>query len=88
MASGNAIDVVMAENTVFTAYSNGLHVMNRDTEEEELLTDVNGLSDIEISSLYYDSIESCATKTYHTGLLTMSYSWIFVHVIYGVNTVP
>ena len=67
VASGNAIDVVMAENTVFTAYSNGLHVMNRDTEEEELLTDVNGLSDIEISSLYYDSIESCVLVGYSNG---------------------
>ena len=67
VASGKAVDVVVAENTIFTAYTNGLHVLNRDTEEEELLTEVNGLSDIEISCLYYDSVEACVLVGYTNG---------------------
>ena len=64
VASGKAVDIVVAENTVFTAYTNGLHILNRNTEEEELLTDVNGLSDIEISCLYYDAAEACVLVGY------------------------
>ena len=67
VASGKAIDVVLAENTVFTAYTNGIHVLNRDNEDEELLTDVNGLSDIEISCLYYDTIDACVLVGYTNG---------------------
>ena len=67
VATGSAIDVVRAENTIFTAYTNGIHVLNRDNEEEELLTDVNGLSDIEISCLYYDSVEACVLVGYSNG---------------------
>ena len=67
VASGKAIDIVRAENTIFTAYTNGLHVLNRDNEQEELLTDVNGLSDIEISCLYYDSIAACVLVGYSNG---------------------
>ncbi|MAA58205.1 MAG: hypothetical protein CL855_07060 [Cryomorphaceae bacterium] len=67
VASGKAIDIVRAENTIFTAYTNGLHVLNRDSEQEELLTDVNGLSDIEISCLYYDSIAACVLVGYSNG---------------------
>ena len=67
VASGKAVDIVVAENTVFTAYTNGLHILNRDTEEEELLTDVNGLSDIEISCLYYDAAEACVLVGYSNG---------------------
>ena len=67
VASGKAIDVVLAENTVFTAYTNGIHVLSRDNEDEELLTDVNGLSDIEISCLYYDTIDACVLVGYTNG---------------------
>jgi hypothetical protein len=67
VASGKAIDIVRAENTIFTAYTNGLHVLNRDNEQEELLTDENGLSDIEISCLYYDSIAACVLVGYSNG---------------------
>ena len=67
VATGSAIDVVRAENTIFTAYTNGIHVLNRNNEEEELLTDVNGLSDIEISCLYYDSVEACVLVGYSNG---------------------
>lgn len=67
VASGKAVDIALAENTVFTAYTNGLHILNRDTDEEELLTDVNGLSDIEISCLYYDSVEACVLVGYANG---------------------
>ena len=67
VATGSAIDVVRAENTIFTAYTNGIHVLNRNNEEEELLTDINGLSDIEISCLYYDSVEACVLVGYSNG---------------------
>ena len=52
VASGQAIDVAIVDNTVFTAFKNGIFVYNSDTEEEELLTDINGLSDIDVSAIY------------------------------------
>ncbi len=67
VASSEAIDIVLAENTVFTAYKNGLFVLNRDTEEEELLTDINGLSDIDISCLYYDEVSQSVLVGYENG---------------------
>ena len=49
VASGQAIDLAVVNNTVFTAFENGIHVYNSETEEEDLLTDINGLSDINVS---------------------------------------
>jgi len=67
VASGEAIDIVKAENTIFTAFKNGIFVLNRDTEEEELLTDINGLSDIDVSSIYYDEASQAVLVGYENG---------------------
>jgi len=67
VASGQAIDVAIVDNTVFTAFKNGIFVYNSDTEEEELLTDVNGLSDIDVSTIYYDEVEGAILVGYENG---------------------
>ena len=67
VASGQAIDLACVNNTIFTAFSNGVHVYNSDTEEEELLTDINGLSDINISCIYYDSVSDAILVGYENG---------------------
>jgi len=67
VSSGEAIDIVKAENTIFTAFNNGIFVLNRDTEEQELLTDINGLSDIDVSSIYYDEASQAVLVGYENG---------------------
>ena len=67
VASGQAIDIAIVDNTVFTAFTNGVYIYNNDTQEEELLTDINGLSDIDISSIYYDSIDDVVLVGYENG---------------------
>ena len=67
VASGQAIDVAIVDNTVFTAFKNGVYIYNHDTQEEELLTDINGLSDIDVSTIYYDSIEGAVLVGYENG---------------------
>ncbi|MDB3905107.1 hypothetical protein N9335_01370 [Crocinitomicaceae bacterium] len=67
VASGQAIDVAIVDNTVFTAFKNGIFVFNSDTEEEELLTDINGLSDIDVSTIYYDEVEGAVLVGYENG---------------------
>ena len=67
VASGQAIDVAIVDNTVFTAFKNGIFVYNSDTEEEELLTDINGLSDIDVSAIYYDEVEGAVLVGYENG---------------------
>lgn len=57
VSTSKAIDVVASENEVFTAYVNGLSIYRIDTDEHRLLTALNGLSDIEISCLYYDEVQ-------------------------------
>ena len=67
VASGQAIDVAIVDNTVFTAFKNGIFVYNSDTEEEELLTDINGISDIDVSTIYYDEVEGAILVGYENG---------------------
>jgi hypothetical protein len=51
-----AIDVVAYDNLVFAAFENGLLEYDNDAEETSLWTDVNGLSDINLTCLgYYPS---------------------------------
>ena len=54
VASTKAIDVVTTENQIFTAYENGLSVLNLADDSHTLYTALSGLSDIEISCLYFD----------------------------------
>jgi hypothetical protein len=67
VSTSKAIDVVASENEVFTAYVNGMSIYTIDTEEHRLLTALNGLSDIEISCLYYDEIEQAVYIGYTNG---------------------
>ena len=67
VASGQAIDVALVDNTVFTAFKNGVYIYNSETEEEELLTDINGLSDIDVSAIYYDPVEGVVLVGYENG---------------------
>ncbi len=67
VASGKALDLAVVKSSVFTAFENGIHVYNYETEEEELLTDINGLSDINISCIYYDSVSDAVLVGYENG---------------------
>ena len=67
VATSKAIDVVASENEVFTAYVNGMSIYSIATDEHRLLTALNGLSDIEISCLYYDEIEQAVYIGYTNG---------------------
>ncbi len=67
VASAQAIDVAVVENTVFTAFKNGVFVYNSETEEQELLTDINGLSDINVSTIYYDEVGEAVLVGYENG---------------------
>jgi hypothetical protein len=48
-----AIDIAVSEATVFTAFENGLFEYNIASSEKKLWTSMNGLSDIEISCIYF-----------------------------------
>ena len=52
-ATSKAIAVEASESTVFTAFENGLFEYDISSKEKKLWTAINGLSDIEISCLYY-----------------------------------
>lgn len=67
VATSKAIDVVASEKEVFAAYVNGLSVYDIDTEEHRLLTALNGLSDIEISCLFYDEVQDAVYIGYKNG---------------------
>ncbi|MBP5994797.1 MAG: hypothetical protein KA736_03775 [Crocinitomicaceae bacterium] len=67
VSTSKAIDVVASENEVFTAYVNGMSIYNIDTEEHRLLTALNGLSDIEISCLYFDEVQNAVYIGYKNG---------------------
>jgi hypothetical protein len=67
VSTSKAIDVVASENEVFTAYVNGMSIYNIETEEHRLLTALNGLSDIEISCLYFDEVQNAVYIGYKNG---------------------
>jgi hypothetical protein len=52
-----AIDIAKDDDFVYTAYENGLMKYHLDSKEKTLLNKMNGLSDILLSSIYYDSID-------------------------------
>ncbi|MFM7662370.1 MAG: hypothetical protein ACKO6A_06875 [Bacteroidota bacterium] len=62
-----AIDVVATEEYVFTAFENGLSVLKVSDKSQELLNVLNGLSDIEISCLYYDYQDNSLYIGYKNG---------------------
>jgi hypothetical protein len=67
VATSKAIDVVASETKVFTAYVNGLSVYDIASDDHQLLTALNGLSDIEISCLYYDELQDAVYIGYKNG---------------------
>jgi len=67
VSTSKAIDVVASEKEVFTAYVNGMSIYTIATEEHRLLTALNGLSDIEISCLFYDEVQNAVYIGYKNG---------------------
>jgi len=67
VATAKAIDVVASESKVYTAYVNGLSIYDIASDEHALMTALNGLSDIDISCLYYDSIQDAVYIGYTNG---------------------
>jgi hypothetical protein len=62
-----AIDIVATEEYVYTAFENGLSVLKVSDKSQELLNVLNGLSDIEISCLYYDFQDKSLYIGYENG---------------------
>lgn len=67
-ATSKAIDVAVTEDKVYTALENGLlSLAISNNDEKELLNVLTGLSDISISRLYWDEIESALFIGYENG---------------------
>jgi len=67
-ATSKAIDIAVTENIIFTALENGLFTVDiSKNDTEELYNILNGLSDITISCLYWDEIESALFIGYENG---------------------
>ncbi len=69
VSTAKAIDVAASETTVYTAFENGLQILdlNNNQEESEFLNAINGLSDIEISALYFDQQDDALLIGYANG---------------------
>lgn len=67
-ATSRAIDVAVTEDKVYTALENGLLTVDISNNDElDLLNILNGLSDISISRLYWDDVESSLFIGYENG---------------------
>jgi hypothetical protein len=67
-ATSKAIDVAVTEDKVYTALENGLLTLDiSNSDETELFNILNGLSDISISRLYWDEVESALFIGYENG---------------------
>jgi hypothetical protein len=62
-----AIDVVATEEYIYTAFENGLSVLKVSDKSQVLLNVLNGLSDIEISCLFYDYQDKSLYIGYENG---------------------
>lgn len=67
VSSAKAIDIVTDGKRVFTALENGLYIYNPSTEEGELKTSLNGLSDVSISCIYHDEQQDAVYIGYTNG---------------------
>ncbi|MFM7005895.1 MAG: two-component regulator propeller domain-containing protein, partial [Flavobacteriales bacterium] len=67
VASAKAMHITTDGERVFTALENGLYIYNPYTEEGVLKTALNGLSDIDISCLYFDPIDEVVYIGYTNG---------------------
>jgi hypothetical protein len=62
-----AIDVTAGNNIIYTAFENGLLEYSLEDNEKRLWTAVNGLSDITLTSAYYDNSTSSVYIGYDNG---------------------
>jgi hypothetical protein len=63
-----AIDIAVTESKIFTAFENGLFILDLSNNEEvTVLNVINGLSDISISTLYWDASENALFIGYKNG---------------------
>lgn len=67
VSSSKAIDITTDGERIFTALENGLFIYNPYTEESQLKTALNGLSDIDISCLYHDPQDNAVYIGYTNG---------------------
>ena len=66
--SAKAIDVAVTETTVYTAFENGLYVLDLSNgEEKSMMNAINGLSDIQLSCLFWDEIDQSLFIGYANG---------------------
>ena len=66
-STSEAIDVVATEKNIFTAYKNGLSVLQLSDKTHTLYNALNKLSDIEITCLYYDKSDDALYIGYANG---------------------
>jgi hypothetical protein len=62
-----ALDIAHDDEFVYTAYENGLMKYHLASKEKTLLNKMNGLSDILLSCIYYDSIDQALYIGYKNG---------------------
>jgi hypothetical protein len=66
-ATMRALDIAHDDEFVYTAYENGLMKYHLASKEKTLLNKMNGLSDILLSCIYYDSIDQALYIGYKNG---------------------
>ena len=67
VATSKAIDVAVYGNQIYTAYENGLSLLNLSDNSHTLYTELTGLSDIEISCIFFDEIDQSLFIGYTNG---------------------
>jgi hypothetical protein len=67
VSSAKSIDIVSDGERIFTALENGLYIYNPYTEEGELKTSLNGLSDVFITCIYHDAEQDAVYIGYANG---------------------
>lgn len=66
-ATMRALDIAQDDEFVFTAYENGLMKYHLASKEKTLLNKMNGLSDILLSCIYYDTLDQALYIGYKNG---------------------
>jgi hypothetical protein len=66
-ATMRALDIAQDDEFVYTAYENGLMKYHLESKEKTLLNKMNGLSDILLSCIYYDTIDQALYIGYKNG---------------------
>lgn len=66
-ATMRALDIAQDDEFVYTAYENGLMKYHLASKEKTLLNKMNGLSDILLSCIYYDTLDQALYIGYKNG---------------------